>query len=121
MPSNPADPARRDSSAGLGVWFRNHDAKNQPLRRRDQRRGTGKWDRLPACHRTWPHLSHLRARGRPGPKPARALDAVKGLKTSELAKLHGVHVTQIGVWKKQLTDDASDAWPLSFSWSLSFS
>jgi transposase len=37
-----------------------------------------------------------------------ALDAVKGLKTSaELAKAHGVHSTQIALWKKQLTDDAS--------------
>ena len=37
-----------------------------------------------------------------------ALDAIKGLKTSaELAKAHGVHATQIALWKKQLTDDAS--------------
>lgn len=37
-----------------------------------------------------------------------ALDAVKGLKTSaELAKSHGVHATQIALWKKQLTDDAA--------------
>jgi transposase len=37
-----------------------------------------------------------------------ALDAIKGLKTSaELAKSHGVHATQIALWKKQLTDDAS--------------
>jgi transposase-like protein len=37
-----------------------------------------------------------------------ALDAVKGLKTSsELAKSHGVHSTQIALWKKQLIDEAS--------------
>lgn len=37
-----------------------------------------------------------------------ALDAIKGVKTSaELAKAHGVHATQIALWKKQLTDDAS--------------
>ena len=37
-----------------------------------------------------------------------ALDAIKDLKTSaELAKAHGVHATQIALWKKQLTDDAS--------------
>ena len=36
-----------------------------------------------------------------------ALDAIKGIKTSaELTKSHGVHATQIALWKKQLTDDA---------------
>jgi len=43
-----------------------------------------------------------------------ALDTIKGLKTSaELAKSHGVHTTQIALWKNQLTDDASSIFEAS--------
>ena len=43
-----------------------------------------------------------------------ALDAIKGLKTSgELAKAHGVHATQIALWKKQLIDDAASIFEAS--------
>ncbi len=36
-----------------------------------------------------------------------ALEAIRGQKTTnELAKLHSVHPTQVGLWKKQLLDEA---------------
>lgn len=35
-----------------------------------------------------------------------ALDAVKGLKTvAEISKQHGVHPTQVALWKKQLVEN----------------
>ncbi len=43
-----------------------------------------------------------------------ALDAIKGLKTSaELAKSHGVHASQIALWKKQLTEEAASIFEAS--------
>ena len=42
-----------------------------------------------------------------------ALDAIKGQKTiAELASEYGVHANQISSWKKQLLDDAPDAFTL---------
>jgi transposase len=43
-----------------------------------------------------------------------ALDAIKGMKTTaELTKSHGIHATQIALWKKQLIDDAASIFEAS--------